>query len=112
MEILSAPAQDEGAGRTFCALFQAVRRPEFAPGAKSILPTLNQPMLLIWGRQDRMVPPSLAQTLARLNPRIELVELDQAGHCPHDERPTEFNRILLRWLEFKIRNSEFGIKRN
>ena len=106
VEILAAPAQDQGAARTFSALCQAVRRPNFAPAAKGILPTLNQPILLIWGLQDRMVPPSLAHTLARLNPEIELVELDQVGHCPHDERPDEFNLILLRWLEM---NFKFGM---
>ena len=104
VEILAAPAQDEGAGKTFVALCQAMLRPNFAPAAKSILPTLTQPILLIWGLQDRMVPPSLAQTLAALNPEIELVELEQVGHCPHDERPDVFNPILLRWLEI---NSEF-----
>lgn len=107
VEILAAPAQDEGAARTFAALCQAVRRPHFAPAAKSILPNLKQPILLIWGRQDRMVPPSLAHTLVQLNPEVELVELDRAGHCPHDECPDQLNPILLHWLE---RNSKFGIK--
>ena len=56
-------------------------------------------MLLIWGRQDRMVPPKLASFFAGLNDRIELIELDRMGHCPHDESPTKFNQILLDWLE-------------
>ena len=98
VEILAAPAQDEGAARTFCALFKALSHPEFAPSAKAVLPTLTIPVLLIWGRQDRMVPSSLAQTFAALNPQIDLIELD-AGHCPHDECPDQFNQILLNWLE-------------
>jgi pimeloyl-ACP methyl ester carboxylesterase len=99
VEILAAPARDQGAEKAFSALFKAVRLPQFAPPVKAVLPTLKIPMLLIWGRQDRMVPPSLAPTFAALNPRIRLVELDNAGHCPHDECPDRFNRILLDWLQ-------------
>jgi pimeloyl-ACP methyl ester carboxylesterase len=99
LEILSAPAYDEGAEQTFCTLFRAVRQPEFAPPAKEVLPKLNIPILLIWGRQDRMVLPSLAPRFVELNPNIKLVEIERAGHCPHDECPEQFNRILLDWLE-------------
>lgn len=98
VEILATPPQDEGAARTFCALFEAVRRPQFAPPVKAVLPNLQIPMLLIWGLQDRMVPPSLAKSFALLNPEITLIELDNAGHCPHDECPDRFNQILLDWL--------------
>jgi pimeloyl-ACP methyl ester carboxylesterase len=99
LEILSAPAYDEGAEQTFCSLFKAIRQPEFAPPAKEILPRLNIPILLIWGSQDRMVLPSLASIFVELNPNIKFVEIEQAGHCPHDECPEQFNRILLDWLE-------------
>ncbi len=98
IEILLAPAYDEGAARTFCLLFENVRKPKFAPPARAILPNLTIPMLLVWGLRDRMVPPSLAPILAGLNPLITLVELDGAGHCPHDECPDYFNSILLDWL--------------
>ena len=56
------------------------------------------PILLIWGLQDRMVPPLLAPIFAKLNPLIELVELESVGHCPQDECPEKFNPILKDWL--------------
>ncbi|MBW4647375.1 MAG: alpha/beta fold hydrolase [Kastovskya adunca ATA6-11-RM4] len=98
VEILAEPAQDRGAAVTFCALFQAMTSAQFSPSLKKILPTLDIPMLLIWGRQDRMVPANLAQQFTALNAHLELVELDNAGHCPHDECPETVNRILLDWL--------------
>jgi pimeloyl-ACP methyl ester carboxylesterase len=102
VKILATPAYDEGAEHTFYNLFQGVRKPGFALAAKEVLPHLQLPMLLIWGLQDRMVPAILASSFARLNSQIELVELPEVGHCPHDEKPDLFNQILLEWLE-KIR---------
>jgi pimeloyl-ACP methyl ester carboxylesterase len=99
VQILATPAYDEGAEHTFYNLFQGVRKPGFALAAKEVLPHLQLPMLLIWGLQDRMVPATLASFFARLNPQIELVELPEVGHCPHDEKPDLFNQILLKWLE-------------
>ena len=96
--ILSAPAYDESADKTFSALFKSVRQPEFAPSAKEVLPKLEIPILLIWGSQDRMVPTNLAPIFAKLNSQIKYIEMEQVGHCPHDECPDKFNRILLDWL--------------
>ena len=104
--ILSAPAYDEGSDKTFSALFKAVRQANFAPSAKEVLPKLNIPMLLIWGSHDRMVPPTLAPIFAALNPQIKYVELEQVGHCPHDECPEKFNQILLDWLQENFAQGE------
>ncbi|WP_144871655.1 alpha/beta fold hydrolase [Hyella patelloides] len=102
VKILSAPAYDEGADFTFYSLFQGVRKTSFAPSAKEVLPQLKLPMLLIWGLEDRMVPANLAPKFAQLNPQIELIELEKVGHCPHDENPTQFNQIILDWLQKKF----------
>jgi pimeloyl-ACP methyl ester carboxylesterase len=101
VQILSTPAYDEGAEHTFYNLFQGVRTPNFAIAAGEILPRLQLPILLIWGQSDRMVPSSLGSIFAELNSQIELVELPKLGHCPHDENPTLFNQILLKWLEIQ-----------
>ena len=99
IQILSAPAYDKDAEKTLYNLSQGVRKSSFSPAAKQVLPQLAIPMLLIWGLQDRMVPPKLASFFASLNDRIELIKLDSMGHCPHDESPELFNQILLDWLE-------------
>ena len=99
IQILSAPAYDTDASKTLYNLSQGVRKPNFSPVAKQILPQLAIPMLLIWGLQDKMVPPKLASFFASLNDQIKLIQLDSMGHCPHDESPERFNQILLDWLE-------------
>ncbi|MFB8791324.1 MAG: alpha/beta fold hydrolase [Potamolinea sp.] len=98
LEILALPSQDRGAAATFSALFKAMTSSEFGPRVKTILPTLDIPLLLMWGREDRMIPPMLAAQFAALNPNIKLVEIDDAGHCPHDECPELVNQVLLDWL--------------
>ena len=99
LEILTEPALDKGAAGAFSAFLKAMTSEEFGPCIKSILPNLNIPMLLMWGRQDRMVPPGLARRFVDLNPNLVLIELDDAGHCPQDECPERVNQILLEWLD-------------
>jgi pimeloyl-ACP methyl ester carboxylesterase len=99
VQIIAAPTLDEGAAEAFISLAQAVNHPEYCPPAKLILPRLQIPILLCWGKQDRMVPVQLAEGFVSLNPRIKYVEFEQAGHCLQDECPDRFNPILLEWLE-------------
>ncbi|MDX2097645.1 MAG: alpha/beta fold hydrolase [Leptolyngbyaceae cyanobacterium bins.59] len=100
VEILVGPAQDRGAAQAFVAIFKAMSTPEQGLSAREILPSLQVPMLLIWGKQDRMVPYQLArpQQFTRYNPNLILLELDQCGHCPHDECPEEVNQAILEWI--------------
>jgi hypothetical protein len=56
-------------------------------------------MLLLWGCEDRMIPPGTAGILVELNPLLELVNLDAAGHCAHDEIPDVVNQIVRDWLD-------------
>lgn len=98
LEILALPSQDRGAAATFSALFKAMTSSDFGPRVKTILPSLDIPLLLMWGRQDRMIPPMLAAQFAALNKNVKLVEIDDAGHCPHDECPELVNQVLLDWL--------------
>ena len=99
IEILSCPAYDQGSEQTFVRLFRSVRRPGFAKPVKELLPQINVPILLIWGLQDKIISPQQAKEIAKLNSQIKLVELENTGHCPHDEYPEQFNSLLLDWLE-------------
>lgn len=99
VNILSSPAYDEGSGQTLLRLSRSVRKASFAKSVKDLLPQVNVPILLIWGLQDKMIPPTQAKAIARLNSRLNLIELENAGHCPHDEDPKQFNFLLLDWLK-------------
>ncbi len=58
------------------------------------------PALLIWGAEDRSIPPSDAEAIKRLFlPQAEISVLSDSGHCPFDETPEAFCDALLPWLE-------------
>lgn len=100
VDILVGPAQDRGSAQAFYAILKAMTSSQFGPSVKVVLPTLKIPMLLMWGQQDRMVPPpEFARQFAEYNPNLQLLQLDNAGHCPHDECPEQVNQAILQWID-------------
>jgi pimeloyl-ACP methyl ester carboxylesterase len=67
------------------------------------LPKLKMPVCLIWGRQDTITPPEVAEEFHTLIPRSELFWIDHCGHAAMMEQPAEFNAILDGWLEKTLR---------
>jgi pimeloyl-ACP methyl ester carboxylesterase len=59
---------------------------------------IQQPTLLVWGNQDTVTPPFVAQEFKKLIPNSELHYIDKCGHAPMMEQPAEFNRILEAFL--------------
>ncbi len=57
------------------------------------------PILLIWGKEDKLIPIFLAKKLIKLHPWLKLSVINEAGHCLHDELPKHFNQIVLKWLK-------------
>ncbi|HEY9844807.1 MAG TPA: alpha/beta fold hydrolase [Candidatus Caenarcaniphilales bacterium] len=98
LEILLAPAQDRGSAQAFCAILKSMTGTQFGPSVKSLLPTLEIPLFLMWGKQDRMIPYSPARQFTGYNPNLQLLELDNAGHCLHDECPERVNQEILSWI--------------
>jgi pimeloyl-ACP methyl ester carboxylesterase len=58
---------------------------------------IQTPTLVVWGRADRVVPAGYGQRLAR-EIRGAGFEIVDAGHAPHEERPTELAAIMARFL--------------
>jgi pimeloyl-ACP methyl ester carboxylesterase len=97
--VFSDPAYERGAARALAAMVNAKPPKHLDYSARTLLPNIQVPMLLIWGKADRAVPPSLAAKCLPFNPRIELIELEGAGHCPHDECPEPMNAQILSWID-------------
>lgn len=63
------------------------------------LPLLNVPSCIIWGKNDHVTPPEVANDFERLLPDANLFWIDKCGHAPMMEHPEEFNSLLGAWLE-------------
>jgi pimeloyl-ACP methyl ester carboxylesterase len=55
---------------------------------------ISAPTLLIWGRQDKLVPLKYGRRLNDHIPGSRLVVLDDTGHLPHWETPDEVTRLF------------------
>lgn len=60
--------------------------------------TIERPTLLIWGRQDGLVPLAEGEHFNRDIAGSKLVVFDQCGHMPQIERPADFNAAVLKFL--------------
>ena len=59
----------------------------------------GKPVLLIWGREDRIIPVSHAQNFsAAAETNVEIEIFESAGHMVHMEKAYEVNRCLLDFL--------------
>jgi len=62
------------------------------------LPAVEQPTLIVWGRNDRIVPVGGAYRYEQLIPDSSRFVLEDTGHVPMIERPALFNRLLEGFL--------------
>jgi 2-hydroxy-6-oxonona-2,4-dienedioate hydrolase len=58
------------------------------------LEEIGVPTLIVWGRNDRVVPPADAGEFARRLRNSTTVIFDGCGHLVQAERPVRFNRLL------------------
>ncbi len=63
------------------------------------LERIKIPALLIWGKNDNVTPPFVAEEFHKLLPNSELHFIDQCGHAPMMEVPEAFNKILFDFLK-------------
>ena len=63
------------------------------------LPAMKTPTCIIWGKNDSVTPPDVAELFDELLPNSDLFWMDKCGHAPMMEHPNEFNAILDAWLE-------------
>jgi len=63
------------------------------------LPTMNTPTCIIWGENDNVTPPNVADEFHKLLPDSDLFWIKKCGHAPMMEHPEEFNTILDAWLK-------------
>lgn len=66
---------------------------------RPLLPRVSAPTLVIWGALDPLLPLEDGQRIAASIPDARLVVIGEAAHNPMVDRPWEFNRVLLDFLD-------------
>ena len=62
------------------------------------LPAVSAPTLIVWGRNDRIVPIEGAYEYEKLIPNARLEIFEETGHVPMLERPARFNQLIEEFL--------------
>jgi pimeloyl-ACP methyl ester carboxylesterase len=62
------------------------------------LSSIHVPTLLVWGKQDMLVPVADADEFERRIAGARKLVMDDTGHVPMLERPRTFNDQLLQFL--------------
>lgn len=65
------------------------------------LPSMKMKACLIWGRNDTITPPDVAEEFHKLLTNSSLYWIDNCGHAPMMEHPKEFNQLLSDWMKEK-----------
>lgn len=62
----------------------------FDPRLPHFLPRVQNPTLVVWGKEDCIIPPICGEQYARLLPNVALRLIERCGHSPPIEKPDEF----------------------
>lgn len=62
------------------------------------LPRIQAPTLLVWGEDDREVPPSIAHAMVRAIPNSSLEIIRRAGHFCFLDQPDYFRLLIAKFL--------------
>ncbi|TVR60474.1 MAG: alpha/beta hydrolase [Gemmatimonadales bacterium] len=68
----------------------------------SRLAEIQVPTLLLWGKDDGVVPPELGRRMSEDLPDACLVEMPRVGHLPPEEAPEESLAPVLRFLDERV----------
>lgn len=79
----------------------AIAKSAIRHNMKKDLPKMHNPTCIIWGRNDEVTPPNVAEEFHELLPDSDLYWIDKCGHAAMMEHPDKFNELLYAWLQKK-----------
>ena len=62
-------------------------------------PNITIPTLILWGREDKVIPLKIGRKLDAAIPDSTLLIIEKTGHVPQEETPEETTRHILRFLD-------------
>ena len=83
-------------GYTINSLIESIKRKEDFLDAR--LGEIKKPTLIIWGRQDGLLPLADGEKFNKGIAKSEFVVFDNCGHAPQFEKAADFNKKVLEFL--------------
>ncbi|MGH6989966.1 MAG: alpha/beta fold hydrolase [Stellaceae bacterium] len=68
------------------------------PGLAKWLHRIDRPTLILWGDQDRLLPPAYGAAWQQAIPKSRRATLTGAGHLPHLEKPQETADLITDFI--------------
>ncbi|WP_246281539.1 alpha/beta fold hydrolase [Fodinicola acaciae] len=94
-------ATADGAVGRMQAIFGSMFGNQTSPPLWTRATTIATPTLLLWGRDDRMLPYDQAHFATRWLPDVELHTFARCGHWIQVERKSDFERVVTEFLTRK-----------
>jgi 3-oxoadipate enol-lactonase len=102
VDVLLAQPADPDVRREVIETMARLDRTAYRIGAKAVwladqaerAAAIRVPTLVLCGTEDRITPPALSSTLAKLIPGATCELIERAGHLSNLERPDEFNTLV------------------
>jgi pimeloyl-ACP methyl ester carboxylesterase len=69
------------------------------PVLERFLPRVTNPALIVWGREDRIIPVECGERYRKLLPGSTLTVLEKCGHLVPIEQPDAFARLVREFLK-------------
>lgn len=85
--------------RQLTTLASLAWNPSYDPKLERRLERITCPTLIVWGEHDRLIPPVYGDAFHRAISGSELVMLTGTGHMPMFEKPEEWSRTILDFLQ-------------
>jgi pimeloyl-ACP methyl ester carboxylesterase len=73
---------------------------------KDVKYKIDVPSLYVGAANDVVLPPSSANGMERMVPDLEKQTIADCGHWTQQEKPTEFNQIIIDWLNRKFGSAD------
>ncbi len=84
--------------RQLTTLASLAWNPSYDPKLERRLERVTCPTLIMWGENDRLIPPVYAGAFQRAIPGSEVVMLSGTGHMPMFEKPQEWSKAISDFL--------------
>lgn len=102
----AAPLATEAGARAFAAILADVLHPRDTAEFQRTLEARRDrgesfpvPLLMVYARQDPMVPPVIGERLARLVPSARLAWMEETSHFPHVDSPERLLTLVTPFLD-------------